>query len=426
MTVLRRARITDGQDIVERDFHMWCQIMGMRSEAAYGWLRICKQPKSCFFACTGSQIGYTAIIGVLYIGFVPWPYWPSILPYAVLSVAITIFVSCMYHCGPMFVKCRTGKALIFVIVIALNALMIGQLFMSEQERPFGSQLRSLPAEITVTFLIFVAALTGAVPEAHPAEPYHTLRTPIMDAGIAAIRVANTVTDMRLIQVLLRNEDGCYWHGQRVACSRYILMAGAIGCLASVQLSRIIGLVFIRRLIQQKNRRARRLTIASAAVGLCSELGVVVITTAKLFSDARTATIVSDGYTQSKNFHTDVALTFISLVFSITTSVVSAIGVRKVFTAAASVVHRFSRSLGSAPGALRQRRVEAVDTKGMSRATCFPTQVAADVGEAVEQADDVASERPGTPDADMPACGCSHKDTCLDAYDEVEELQQVAT
>lgn len=176
--------------------------MGMSPEAAHSWLQICKQPKSCAYACIASTIMYTAICGVLYVGGMPWPFWQTLVPQTSLSVSNAVYVYGLHRQGPAFVKCMLGKVLVAMDVVALLCLLIVQVMLPEEDAPFGSPLKTLPGQIAATFFIFVAALTGGVAEAHPAEPYLDLRTPLIDAGIATIRCANTTTDMGFIQVLL--------------------------------------------------------------------------------------------------------------------------------------------------------------------------------------------------------------------------------
>eukprot|EP00892_Ulva_mutabilis_P012488 jgi/Ulvmu1/9611/UM054_0041.1 len=114
------------------------------------------------------------------------------------------------------------------------------------------------------------------------------------------------------------------------------MVAVLAAFACVEIVKITVFIIIHRLLKQEIMLARRLHIGGGVLTLTSEIGIITVTLLKLFSDTRTAAAGSDAYTTSDNFHADVTFTILSLVLSIATFCVSAVGVRKVLTTTMSL------------------------------------------------------------------------------------------
>lgn len=97
-----------------------------------------------------------------------------------------------------------------------------------------------------------------------------------------------------------------------------------------------------RIVGHSNK-ACRISIASDVVSLLCELGVVVVTLLKLFSDA--AGTLEDG--ASRKLRSEAAFTFVSLAFSVAIFCVSAVGMRKALAAATSFARRVTARLSAA-------------------------------------------------------------------------------
>lgn len=92
--------------------------------------------------------------------------------------------------------------------------------------------------------------------------------------------------------------------------------------------------------------------------LLAQLGEVVVTLLKLFSDASTAAKFSAAGEDKASLRREVAFQFVSCGFSIATFIVTAIGLKKVILAVRTTSVRVSKRVSNAASVFRLRTMAA--------------------------------------------------------------------
>eukprot|EP00892_Ulva_mutabilis_P012487 jgi/Ulvmu1/9610/UM054_0040.1 len=336
------------------EFQDWCNSMGMLPEAASGWVSLCRQPKQCCLLFFASEVAFCLIFGILYVGATPWPNWRAAAVHGVLSIGTGMYMWGMYRMGPAFARSTRSKWLTTLCLVTLGSQIGFSFAVPDHNKPFQDRMLATVFGGLGGWFLILAGMCGAVAAAHPLHPHSSVRTPIAEATLIALRIMNTLTDIGLIPVMLHTVEGqCYWYGRPGPCSRNKALAAIAAVFASAQLLKTVAMVFMHRLAKQDDEVGRRLSIGSAAVTLTSEIGIVTITLLKLSSDARTTATVADSYAVSDSIRADVTFTIISLLLSICAFCVSAIGVRKVLAATMSVARRLTERMSqNAPTSAR--------------------------------------------------------------------------
>ena len=187
----------------EEEMRRWCCAVGMRPEAASGWMAICRQPKQCCLLYIASAIAFNAVFAILYIGGRPWPSWKGIIPQTLQTGFTAIFAWHMFKLGPAFARSTLSYCLNFLITSCVGCQATLSLTGSDADILFQSRTLGAVVGGVATFFLILAGLTGAVAATHPARPHDSVRTPITEALLATLRIGNTWTDVVVARVMLQ-------------------------------------------------------------------------------------------------------------------------------------------------------------------------------------------------------------------------------
>lgn len=176
--------------------------MGMLPQAATGWMSICRQPKACCLLYFTSGIMYNLAFLLIHFVSVASPLWDRIAVQTFMTMAGSAYLVMMYRQGPVFAKSRLSKFLSTCIILSIfGHIAIGRT-VPESEGPFGNRSLSFLASSAAAFPLACSGLCGGIASAHPAQPHHNLRPPILEAAVLSLRVGNYMTDFGLVSVIL--------------------------------------------------------------------------------------------------------------------------------------------------------------------------------------------------------------------------------
>eukprot|EP00892_Ulva_mutabilis_P011537 jgi/Ulvmu1/8756/UM048_0010.1 len=329
-------------------FEAWCAWLRMSPTAAASWCRLCDEPahiSSCYFA---AAVAYITTYSVLFFGGVPFPTWRVHIAQSLLLLAGSLHAAGMWHGGPDFSKTVTSACLTVLLLITSCFLTVSVAVQPIDWLPFNNRLTSTAVLAVGVFSMNLTSACGSVPTHHPPFPHRTVRQPIWNATIDAVRAMDSVTDLTLTRIFFdQARSGCYWLGVAGRCGQLQRLASFSAAFAVAKLLRHAVLHFLGGRISRSTIRGRWVILGGYILNLACECGITTLALLNIFSAGQHPGRRGNGLA-SRRVRQNIAVTVISFAFSVAVFAVSIAGMRK-------TVARL-RSLGTALFNALHRRV----------------------------------------------------------------------
>eukprot|EP00892_Ulva_mutabilis_P008904 jgi/Ulvmu1/6386/UM003_0014.1 len=309
--------------------------IGMTPVVLMGWTTILDKPHVAFLCSTLTNL-FTLVTNTSVLLFASTPMrWDHHAPTIVYALFHFSTSAMMLRRGPAIAKTKLYNALlvpaIFLQFIVAVRLMLGPL----EHVPFGNRLVFVLVNSTAVWCWAFTSMTGAWAPDHPPQPFRSLVEPVADATVRALRLTDAITDMLIIRLMLgQAQEPCYWFGALGGCMKWTIMAAAAGCFAVADLGSGLFLAMSGSGIGRTHisKRMRRIFTIAHITSFSCELGILIVTLVKLFSEFR----IPESSVTSEAKRNSIALTIVSFMITIITFSVTMVGMQRLTAAVARV------------------------------------------------------------------------------------------
>lgn len=329
-----------------------CHRLGMWPMASESWEALYSRPLPTLLCTLAALLLVHVTYGILFLGGVSWKTWSITIPETLfIFYGLYLFVG-FYFCGPRINRMPWTPLTTFTSAPLLVYLSLAPFVGGIAIVPFNS--RAITA-IVMSFGIYGLYVVGQV-LAHEQKaedsPKLALERALAVSAMGTIRGMNNMTDFGFVRVLVEQvqRSECFWFGAPAACSKYVALAVLATTFPAIAIAKEI----VNTLGTQEARKYEKRQRYLRPIILLSQLGEVVVTLLKLFSDASTAAKLTAAGEDKASLRREVAFQFVSCGFSIATFIVTAIGLHKVMLAVHTTSVRVSKRVSNAATALRMR------------------------------------------------------------------------